>query len=146
VIGYTEARAGGSVIDSLLKQGQFSIRALSRDVLSAAAQALIAKGVEVVSGSLMDKESLMNACKDVYAVRSFHRGRVEQGLMNVQVYGVSIPRFVSGQDEFSQGQNLVDACKANNVELLVWSSQPSTKETSNGRYAVEYAIMKSPLE
>jgi len=111
---------GGSVINALLADGQYAIRGLTRDVTSASAQALTAKGVEMVSGDPANKDAVAKAFAGAYAV-----------------FGVTNPSFVPGPgvvNEYDQGKNLVDACKANNVPLFVWSSLPSVSETSNGKY------------
>ncbi|EJU01377.1 NADP-binding protein [Dacryopinax primogenitus] len=116
-------KQGGSLVDALLAHGGYSIRALSRTVDSVSAAALASRGVEVLPGDLSDKDSLMKACKGVYAA-----------------FGVSIPEFFSGIDEEVQGRNLVDACHANEVAILVWSSLPGVKETSGGRYTTVTAF------
>ncbi|KZO94751.1 NAD(P)-binding protein [Calocera viscosa TUFC12733] len=106
---------GGAVIDALVKHGGYLIRGLSRNVEAEAAKHFVSKGVEMITGHLLDKESLIKAFAGAYAV-----------------FGVSIPFQPEG--ETVQGQNLVDACKANDVPLLVWSSLPSASALSNGKY------------
>ena len=49
---------GGSVVDSLLRQGT-AVRALTRNPKSSKAKALAKRGVEVVQGDLADKASLV---------------------------------------------------------------------------------------
>ncbi|KZO94746.1 NAD(P)-binding protein [Calocera viscosa TUFC12733] len=122
-------KQGGSLVKALLEHGGFEIRALSRNVDSESAQALDAKGVSVVPGDLSDKNSLLNACKNAYAV-----------------FGVSIPELFCGVDEELQGRNLVDACKENKVPLLIWSSLPSCKDTSDGRFIVTGFDAKAEVE
>ncbi|KZO94733.1 NAD(P)-binding protein [Calocera viscosa TUFC12733] len=121
VCGATGAQ-GGSVVKSLLEDGRYAIRGITRDVNSASAQALIAKGVEIVPGQPGDKESVMKAFEGAYAV-----------------FGVTNPTFAPGP-EYEQGKNLVDACKANDVSLFVWSSLPHVAETSNGKYTGVFAF------
>ena len=41
---------GGAVVDALLRQGGFMVRALTRDPTSSAAKELASKGVEVSDG------------------------------------------------------------------------------------------------
>ncbi len=50
---------GGGVVDALLSQGEFKVRAISRDPQSDKAKALTSRGVEVVQGDLNDKASLI---------------------------------------------------------------------------------------
>jgi len=117
---------GGSVVSALLADGRYAIRGLTRDISSLAAQALTAKGVEMVFAQPADRESVMNAFEGAYAV-----------------FGVTIPSFVAASEvpnEYEQGKNLVDACKANNVPLFVWSSLPSVTETSGGKYTAVTAF------
>ncbi|KZT59948.1 NAD(P)-binding protein [Calocera cornea HHB12733] len=106
---------GRAVIDGLLKHGGCHIRGLSRNVAGEAAKGLAAKGVEMVVGHLLDRDSLLKAFAGAYAV-----------------FGVTLPFLPEG--EVVQGHNLVDACKANDVPLLVWSSLPSARALSNGKY------------
>ncbi|KZT59964.1 NAD(P)-binding protein [Calocera cornea HHB12733] len=115
VCGATGAQ-GGSVVNALLEDGKYAIRGVTRDVSSVASQVLIAKGVDMVPGEPGNKESLIKAFAGAYAV-----------------FGVTHPAFTPGS-EYTQGTNLVDACKANKVALFVWSSLPSLSETSNGKY------------
>jgi uncharacterized protein YbjT (DUF2867 family) len=60
VVGAT-GQQGGSVINSLLKDGTFQIRGITRNVNSEKAKALYAKGVEMVVADLDNKDSLMKA-------------------------------------------------------------------------------------
>ncbi|EJU01378.1 NADP-binding protein [Dacryopinax primogenitus] len=121
---------GSALVRALLQHGGYHIRALTRDTQSDAATSLAEKGVDVVPGQLSDKDSLLKACQGVYAA-----------------FGVSIPSTGPGiADEKVQGRNLVDACKANNVELLVWSSVPGCKDTSHGRFAVPVFDDKAEVE
>lgn len=50
---------GGGVVDALLSQGKFQVRAISRDPSSDKAKALAQRGVEVVQADLNDKVSLV---------------------------------------------------------------------------------------
>ena len=67
VVGSTGTQ-GGSVVRSLLADGTFSVRALTRKVDGEAAQKLKAAGVEVVAADLEDVESLKKAFKGAYGV------------------------------------------------------------------------------
>jgi len=118
---------GQAVIDALIKHGGYSIRGLTRDVEGSAAQELASKGVKMVPGHLLDRDSLIKAFAGAYAV-----------------FGVSVP-FISG-GEVLQGQNLVDACKADGVALLVWSSLPSASVLSNGKYNVSNFDQKAEVD
>jgi uncharacterized protein YbjT (DUF2867 family) len=92
---------GGSVIKSILGDPQaaarFSLRAVTRDISKPAAQNLISQGVEVVSGDLNDKTSILSALKCAYAV-----------------YLVTdFWATMSKETEITQGKNVADACEVN---------------------------------
>ena len=52
---------GGSVVNILLKRGEWKVRAITRNVESKSAKALAARGAEVVTADLDDEESLIKA-------------------------------------------------------------------------------------
>ncbi|KZO94774.1 NAD(P)-binding protein [Calocera viscosa TUFC12733] len=62
-----------------------------------------------------DKVSLTRAFQGAYAV-----------------FGVTLS--FRKDNETTQGQNMVDACLADNVPLFIWSSLPSAKEESHGKW------------
>jgi uncharacterized protein YbjT (DUF2867 family) len=69
VIGAT-GKQGGAVVDALLEQG-LAVRALVRDRVSAPAQALDGRGVEIVTGDLADAasiESFLSGVDGVFAM------------------------------------------------------------------------------
>lgn len=74
VMGATGAQ-GGAVVDALLKNNKFQVRALTRNPSSESAMALVSKGVkEVVKADADDLESLVKAfegCYGVFAVTNF---------------------------------------------------------------------------
>ncbi len=67
VIGSTGTQ-GGSVVRSLLADGTFAVRALTRKADGEAAQKLKAAGAEVAAADLEDVESLKKAFKGAYGV------------------------------------------------------------------------------
>lgn len=66
-------KQGGAVVDALLEAGR-PVRAMTRDTSSAAAQALAARGVEVVKGDFHDAASLDAALAGVGGVFSMQMG------------------------------------------------------------------------
>ncbi|OLN84354.1 NmrA-like family domain-containing protein 1-like protein 5 [Colletotrichum chlorophyti] len=88
---------GGSVVDIFLKdaklKSEWAVRGVTRDVTKDSAKALEAKGVEVVSADLGDKESLAAAVKGAYAVFA------------VTNYWDKLDKDL----EYQQGVNIVDA-------------------------------------
>jgi uncharacterized protein YbjT (DUF2867 family) len=60
VVGATGTQ-GQSVIDAVLQDGKYRVRALTRNPSSEKAQTLSARGVEVVKADLNDERSLIKA-------------------------------------------------------------------------------------
>jgi uncharacterized protein YbjT (DUF2867 family) len=96
---------GGATARHLLDQG-WQVRALVRDPNTAAAQALSAKGVELVQGDLDDRSSLDRALAGVYGVFSVQTFMGPEGPVG----------------ETRQGKALADAAKAAGVQHFVYSS------------------------
>ncbi|MCB0726781.1 MAG: NmrA/HSCARG family protein [Ignavibacteriae bacterium] len=127
VTGATGAQ-GGSVADFLLKSGNYSVRALTRDKGKEKALKLKDAGAEIVEGNLDNKESLIEAMKDCYGV-----------------FGVT--NFWEHFDkEFEHGKNLIDAVSQSNIGHFVFSSLPSVKKASNGKYEAPHLDIKADLE
>ncbi|KAL1761599.1 hypothetical protein FB107DRAFT_244810 [Schizophyllum commune] len=109
VFGAT-GKQGGSVVDSILgdatASARFAVRAVTRDVSKPSAKALVAKGAEVVSANLDDKESLRSAIKGSYGVFAV----------------TNFWEYLDGDREIAQGKNIADVCKEENVQHTIWSS------------------------
>ncbi|KAL1714152.1 hypothetical protein EV715DRAFT_210161 [Schizophyllum commune] len=119
ILGAT-GKQGGSVVNSILgdaaASSKFSVRAVTRDVTKDSARALAAKGAEVVSADLNDKNSLREAFRGAHGV-----------------FGVTnFWDTLSGDKEVAQGKNIADACKEENVQHLVWSSLLNVNKLTNG--------------
>lgn len=127
VTGATGAQ-GGSVAKALLAQDQFNVRMLTRNASSAKAKQLQQMGAEVVEGDLDNKQSLLDAMKDCYGV-----------------FGVT-NFWEHFQNEYQQGINLIDAVKASGIQHFVYSSLPSYRKLSMGKYAVPHCDIKADLE
>ncbi len=129
VIGATGAQGGG-VVDALLGRGKFRVRALTRRPGSAAAQALEARGCEVVPADLDDAASLERAfagCHGAFVVT------------NAWDPGAPV-------DEYAQGKRAVEAAKAAGVQHLVWSTLPNCSAISGGRYVVPHFTNKARVD
>ncbi|TRM59875.1 hypothetical protein BD626DRAFT_572275 [Schizophyllum amplum] len=98
VFGAT-GKQGGSVVASILgdavASAKFSVRAVTRDTAKDSSKALAAKGVEVVSADMNDKESLRKAIKGSYGV-----------FLVTNFWEVFKP-----ETEIAQGKNVADMCK-----------------------------------
>ncbi|KAF7364725.1 NmrA domain-containing protein [Mycena venus] len=116
---------GNAVVHALLKDGTFTPRAITRNPDSEAALKLKAQGVEVVKGDGLDKESLVGALRGSEAV-----------------FGVTTPTDVwplkavgDSPNEQEWGINMVNAAKEVDAKFFIWSSLPSVKKLSGGKYA-----------
>ena len=102
---------GGATARHLLKKG-WSVRGLTRNPDSAAAQALAKAGAEVVQGDLDDRASLDTALSGAYGVFSFPN-------MTLGIGG-----------EVRQGKIIADAAKAAGVEHFVQGSVGGVERNS----------------
>ncbi|KAI0352475.1 NmrA family protein [Trametes cingulata] len=97
---------GSSVVEFLLKEPQtFSVRAITRDPSSPAAQALAARGVEVVKADLSSLDETTAAFTGAWGVF---------GVTQFYVHGF--------EGEQLHGRNIVDAAVRAGVKHLVWST------------------------
>ncbi|KAL8671507.1 MAG: hypothetical protein Q9168_003999 [Polycauliona sp. 1 TL-2023] len=114
---------GGSVIASIQKDSRLSseykIRGVTRDPSKPKGKALADKGVELVKADLSDKESVKKAIEGSYAVFAV----------------TNYWEYMSKDIEVTQGKNIADACKANGVSLLIWSSIPHAGKMTKGKLA-----------
>ncbi|MDO9374819.1 MAG: NmrA/HSCARG family protein [Ferruginibacter sp.] len=127
VTGATGAQ-GGSVARYLMEDGQFAVRALTRNVDSAKAIALRDAGAEVVTGDLNDVASLeaaMQGCYGVFGVTNF---------------------WEHFDNESAHGKNLVDAVVKTGVDHFIYSSLRSAVKESNGELKVPHLDIKAELE
>ncbi|KAJ7185264.1 hypothetical protein C8R46DRAFT_375565 [Mycena filopes] len=117
---------GSAVVNRLLADGTFTPRAITRDVNSAPALKLKERGVEVVQADRGDKASLVNALRGSEAV-----------------FAMTSPGKTS---EVTQGQTMIDAAKEAGVKFFLFSSLPSLKELSGGKYNVPSFDEKAEIE
>ncbi len=112
---------GGAIVDALLARGD-SVRSVARGDYPA----LRAKGVETVRGDLQDPETLHNAAEGVDVV--FHvAARV----------GYHGPAAEYEATNIAGTQNVVDACRAQDVPRLVFTSTPSVVHSRDGSAGVD---------
>jgi len=128
---------GSSVVDAVLADGKYTPRAVSRNADSTASKALIARGVEVVTGNLFDQQSLKKAIQGSEAVFG------TTNFWDPEVF----PADPEGKGEIVQGKNLVDAAKEVGVNFFIWSSLPNATKESNGLYThVHHVDNKAVIE
>lgn len=109
VLGATGLQGGG-VVDALIKEGTFKVRAISR-----IPNKYSGKAHEVVKADLSDLESLKEAFTNVHGV-------------------FVVTNFMEGADEFSQGKLAVQAAKVAGVSHFVWSTLPNIEAISSGKF------------
>merc|ERR1719150_3578894 len=131
VIGGT-GKQGGAVIEALLNQKKFSVRALTRNPDSKRATELALKGVEVVKADLADPVSLVNAfqgCYGVFAVTNFWAD-------------------MNPETERQQAKNIAKAAKFTDVQHILWSTLEDTSSVmkkagarkENGYYVAHFDV------
>jgi len=114
VMGATGTQGGG-VLRSLIKDGTFAVRAVTRNPGSPAAQELTSLGAQVVKADLDDTQSLTEAfkgCYGVFGVTDFW------ALFTLHNYD----QAQTAVHETQHGKNLVDAAKAADIQYFVWST------------------------
>jgi uncharacterized protein YbjT (DUF2867 family) len=112
VVGATGAQGGGLARAILAEpEGEFAVRAVTRNATSEAAQTLAKNGAEVVTADLDDEESLRKALEGAY------------GAFFVTNYW----EYLSVDRELAQAANLARAAKAAGLKHVVWSTLPDTR-------------------
>lgn len=113
VIGATGNQGGGlarAILDD--PSGRFTLRAVTRNPGSPAAQALAARGAEVVAGDLDDEAGLTSVLQGAY------------GAFFVTNYW----EYMSVEREQTQVRAMAGAAKAAGLRHVVWSTLPDTRE------------------
>lgn len=116
VIGATGLQ-GSSVIDSLIKEGAFSVRGITRNLNSPGAKLLRSKGVQLRAADLSDYSSLTEAFEGsygVFVVTDTHSCKGDLAM------------------ELQQGKNASEAAKQAGIQHLVFSSMEDPELTNVG--------------
>jgi uncharacterized protein YbjT (DUF2867 family) len=113
VVGATGAQGGG-LCNAILNdpQGGFTCRAITRDPSKEKAQALAARGAEVVAADLDDVESLKAAFKGAYGAYCV----------------TNFWEHFSAEKEKAQAKNLATAAQAAGVKHAIWSTLEDTRK------------------
>jgi len=113
VLGSTGAQGGGLVRAILAdKTGDFSVRAITRNVNSDKAKALANAGAKVVAADVDNNESLKKAFEGAYGV-----------------YAVTFFwEHFSAEKEKQHAQNIAEAAKHAAVKHIIWSSLDDTRK------------------
>jgi uncharacterized protein YbjT (DUF2867 family) len=121
VVGAT-GQQGKGVINALIKDGTFNVRAITRNP-----DKYVGKADVVEHGDLTNLESLTNAFKDAHGV-------------------FVVTNFWEGADELAQGRIAVEAAKRANVNHFIWSTLPNVEEISNGQFDVPHFTGKAKVD
>jgi uncharacterized protein YbjT (DUF2867 family) len=113
VIGATGAQGGG-LVRAILEDpdGEFSVRAVTRDPSSDTAKALADRGAEVVAADVDDVESLKRAFDGAY------------GAFCVTFFW----EHFSPEKEAEHARNMATAAKEAGVEHVIWSTLEDTRQ------------------
>ena len=121
VIGATGSQGKG-VVDALVNQGTFNIRAITRKP-----EKYSGKAQEVVFGDLNNLQSLNDAFTNAYGV-------------------FVVTNYWENADEIVQGVNAIDAAKAAGIEHFIWSTLPNVESISNGEFNVPHFTNKAKVD
>jgi uncharacterized protein YbjT (DUF2867 family) len=133
VTGATGQQGGATVRALLASTSGWQIRALSRNPDAPAAQALSARGVQVLHGDMADKASLLAAMQGVHGV-----------------YSVQANQTSGVEGEILQGKLVADAAAESAVKHLVYSSVGGAERSSGvphfeSKWQIEEHIRKLGL-
>jgi uncharacterized protein YbjT (DUF2867 family) len=134
IVGAT-GQQGASIIDHVLGSpslsAKYTVRALTRNTSSSAAQDLSRRGVEIASADVDEPSTLGPALTGAYTVIS-----------------ITITKYASDtyDHEVANGKAIADAAVAAGAQLLVFSTLPSTLAISNGKYRIAAFDAKTEIE
>jgi NmrA-like family protein len=137
VIGATGIQ-GGSVVNALLKDKNYSVRAITRNAHGESAKALTTQGVEVVQVDINNLDSLISAFKGSYAI---------YGLSDFfEPFAKHGPQKAI-EIESEQGINIAKAAAATQtLQHFIWSTLPNLFKISNGKYLVPHFKSKNIVD
>ncbi len=113
VIGATGAQGGG-LVNAIINDpdGEFAVRAITRDVNTDKAKKLAESGAEVVAADVDDVESLKRAFDNAY------------GAFCVTFFW----EHLSPEKELAHAKSLVEAARAAGVKHVIWSTLEDTRK------------------
>lgn len=121
VIGATGSQGKG-VVNALLKEGTFKVRAITRNPENYSGEA-----DEVLKADLTDLSSLVEAFKGAHGV-------------------FVVTNFWEGADEIAQGKIAIQAAKDAGVNHFIWSTLPDVEKISNGKFDVPHFTGKAKVD
>lgn len=140
VVGAT-GNQGGSVADVFLSAPGWRVRAITRNPSSAKAQALAARGAEVVAADLDDPKTLEPAFQGanaIFLVSDFWGMYGDPANKDKPKPGQPLNVWVA-EHEVQQLKGAIDAvAKVSTLERFVYSSLSNATKWSNGKYTHVY--------
>lgn len=134
IFGIT-GQQGSSVANHILSDPilskTYNIRGITRDPNKAEAQAFQSQGVELVKCDLDDRSSIKAALKDAHTVYAMTATMYKPGGMD---------------QELAQGKAIADEAVAAGVRFFVYSSVPSPRKISGGKYHVDSFDIKDEVK
>jgi len=121
VIGATGAQGKG-VVNALVKEDAFNVRAITRNP-----EKYEGKAHEAVYADLNDLQSLKDAFKNAYGI-------------------FVVTNFWEGADEIRQGKNAIEAAKAAGVSHFIWSTLPDVEKISKASFEVPHFTNKARVD
>lgn len=153
VVGAT-GNQGSSVAHEFLKLPNWHVRCLTRNPSSAAAQALVVLGAEVVQADLSDVSSLTRAFAKANAI--FLNTNFWETYRVIAAKDEKSASATAFEAELSHGKNAaIAAADISSLERLVYSALPPMKTHSKGKYGsgghwdtkasiIEYILKEQP--
>ena len=137
IIGATGGQ-GNSVLNALLQDGSYKIRAVTRKPSSEKGKAIAAQGVEVVAADLNQEASL---------VKAFSGASVIFGVTDFFETFAKADAEEAIKVEYKQGVNIASAAsKTLTLEHLIWSTLPDSRAISKGKYVVPHFEAKARVD
>ena len=121
VIGATGSQGTG-IVNALVNEGSFNVRAVTRNP-----EKYAGKAQEAVYADLKDLQSLKEAFKDAYGV-------------------FVVTNFWEGADEIAQGKNAIEAAKTTGVQHFIWSTLPDVEIISKAAFEVPHFTLKAKVD
>jgi len=121
VIGATGSQGKG-IVNALVNQGTFNVRAVTRNP-----EKYTGKADEAVYADLQDLQSLKDAFTNAYGV-------------------FAVTNFWEGADEIAQAKNAIEAAKATGVQHFIWSTLPDVEIISEAAFDVPHFTNKAKVD
>ncbi|KAM5343837.1 hypothetical protein ACJ41O_012374 [Fusarium nematophilum] len=137
IVGATGIQ-GGSAVRALLRDDAYTVRAITRNMKSAAAESLRKQGVEVVEADANDISSLQRAFAGSYAIFA---------ATNFFESFPAISPKEAIERESMQGINLAKAAiETPTLQHYIWSTLPNAGRISDGKAWIPHYVGKNKVD